>query len=466
MHSPPTCFCAQREPIRYRDGMTRRFGSAPVWGYVCCMGLVGCAAQAARGRVIVAVEHAQYAAALHEVQDAAALHEVQAEGTTRELSHVFAESLLFQAARSADAQRSQNAFAELAGLGTRARPLLERLAEPDEPSLPRARALRLELALGESAARRKLRKLLADHDPEVADQALAALEVEHDWAQLQTALSAPREQRRSLALQVVAAATPFAGAVPELARVSALDPVPALRSSALYALANYGARAQAAFEQALHDPDDEVRVVAFQAYAHALPDAAADYLDQQLGAAANVESISAAAALLRMRPPRETVRAYAMLLSGLHASESGLRARTALLLRGLPASAWQSSDVRAQLQIERVPEVQLALALVLGANQPEVHAKLQALMQGEGMPALQAALELSHPEHAARVNPIDDAAAQTRLVAFAASPSMLLRVSAARGLHGDARGLAALVRLLADADPRVRVAAAGAVLRL
>ena len=96
--------------------------------------------------------------------------------------------------------------------------------------------------------------------------------------------------------------------------------------------------------------------------------------------------------------------------------------------------------------------MKLGLALALGAGDPVARAALEALAQGNSLPAAQAAGELDRHGHAS---------ARTRLLALRASPSNVTRAGVAREL----RAPELTAQLLSDADASVRLAAAGAVLR-
>jgi hypothetical protein len=411
-----------------------------------CVCTLGCAAGAAHSRVISAIEHDAYADALQVYRDS---------GQERALLRAIAETILLHDARLPDSKRSRAAFGELALLGTRARPLLDRLSQAEQPKPVRVRALRLRLSLGDQAAREALRPLLVESDTDVADLAYAALDPARDWPALQRALHAPRVARRTTALLVLASGPAQPNTLQELAEVSRLDPAPAVRAAALGVLERHGPAARSAFERALHDDSESVRIAAIEAFARADPDSAAAALDQQLGGASSAESLSAALALLQMRPARQPARAWDALLRALTASEPALRGRAAVLLRALPGDKRDLEGVRSQLRVEASPEVKLALALALGLEDAAARSALFALMQGTSLPAAQAALELARA---------GDTSARTRLLALRASTSTLTRGTVARMLGRELHQPQSVALLLADRDPAVRAAAAGAVL--
>jgi hypothetical protein len=412
--------------------------------------LWGCAASPAQTRVVSEVQHGAYGPALQIYRE---------QGHDRALLRAMAQAILLNDAELADAARQRAAFNEFVLLGTRARPLLEHLAEDERPNAIRARALGQLWALGDDAARARLRPLVYDTDAEVADLAYPALDARADAALLRAALSAPRSPRRLAALRVLSQfGDGTSVGLMELAEIARVDPQPSVRAAALLALERFGAPALFAFERALRDETDaSVRVVAIEAFARALPERAAPQLDQQLGAATTEESLAAAVALLRMRPAREPARARDALSRGLSCVDSALRARAALLVRNLPDAERDRESLRAQLQVETNQEVKLALALALGARDPSARAALQALAQAATLPAAQAAFELAG---------LGDAAGAARLVALRGSPSPQTRVTVARLLGRGLRDPESIAGMLADADPEVRLAAAGAVLAL
>jgi hypothetical protein len=416
----------------------------------CFWACAACAGSSAQTRVVSEVQHGAYGPALQVYRE---------QGRDRALLRAIAQAILLNDAEQADAARQHAAFNEFMLLGSRARPQLESLAESERSDAIRARALAQLWALGDDSARARLRPLVNDADAEVADLAYPALDPRADAALLQAALDAPRSARRLAALRVLSQSEDGAPiGLMQLAELARVDPQPSVRSAALQALSRYGAEALPAFERALREESDpSVRVVAIEAFARALPERATPQLDQQLGAATTEESLAAAVALLRMRPPREPARARDALSRGLSCVDSALRARAALLERNLPESERDRESLRAQLQLEKNEEVKLALALALGAGDPAARAALQTLAQASTLPAAQAAFELAQ---------LGDAAGTARLLALRGSPSSLTRVTVARLLGRGLRDPEAIAGMLADAEPAVRTAAAGAVLAL
>jgi HEAT repeat protein len=414
------------------------------WGFtVLGLGLIGCATHAAEARVTEAVARADYATAVQVYE-----HSGRDPGVLRAAS----QQLLLRAAASADPEQSRSAFTELSLLGTRERALLERLAEPSEPALVRARALSIRTALGDSGAKSELRELLTDHDAAVVDHAYVALEPDSDWPTLETALLDARPERRSVALRLTARAAPEHLAA--LSDVAKSDPLPSLRAAALQALERYGSAAAPAFEAATRDADADVRVAALTGYARVDPAAAEPLLDRQLGAAVSPESIAAAVALLRMSPQRQLERARAQLTAAVSTPEPGLRARAAGALLGLDVRHYDPAVLRARLPAEPVHSIRLTLALALGADDPVSQEALHALAQTSTLTGAEAMAELA-PR---------DAKARKRLQGMIGHRDARVRATAARLLGRELHEYRSLAPLLADGDWRVRQAAASAVL--
>jgi HEAT repeat protein len=362
--------------------------------------------------------------------------------------------VLRYAARSSDPEVRRAAFIELSMLGTRAEPLLDELSEAAEPPPVRAEALRLRTQLGDASARETLRGLLDHPDPEISDSAVSALQPEQDQARLEAALRSPRSARRATALALLGRAPAEHRAL--LIEASRFDPAPQLRAAAVYALERYGADAADALEQATQDPDEQVRAAALAGFARIAPERAEQLLDRQLGAAVSARSISAAITLLSLKPARQPARARAALAAALSSSDAALRVQAAASLQRLPAEQIDRAGLRALLRVEKTPTVRLALALVLGPQDPGAQQALAELSTSFSLTGAQAAAELA--AHSGK--------ARARLCAFSAHESALVRVTAARLIARELRDPAPIAKLLADTSWQVRGAAAGAVLNV
>ena len=409
--------------------------------YVC---LCSCAGSGLRSRVSSDIARGDYRSAYSRYE------QDRSPSVLRTLS----ESVLLHAARSADPAERRAAFIELSMLGTRATDLLEELSQSGESAPVRAEALRLRTQLGDDGARRELRGLVDHPDPEVADSAVQALAPERDAALLAAALRSPRPERRSTALALLGRAAPEHRAM--LIEASRFDPTPQLRVLALHALERYGASVADALEAATHDPDQHVRAAALSALARVAPERAEPALDRQLGAAASEQSISAAITLLNMKPPRQEARARAAIAAALSSPDVSVRARAATVLQRLPASERDLASVRARLRVEKADTVQLALALLLGAEDSAARSTLTELSAMYTLPGAEAAAELAAHSGSAR----------QRLYAFSDHDSAQVRITAARLIASTLRDPEPIAKLLADPHWQVRDAAAGAVLNV
>jgi hypothetical protein len=413
---------------------------------VVLVGALGCAGSGARGQVVASVRRGEFDKALRAYQGS---------GASRSVLGDFACTLLLREAWSVEPTRRRAAFVEFSLLGTRARPLLEQLAAAQVPLAERAPALASLVVLGDADAREALRPLALSPGGEGTDSAIVALDAQKDWPAVRAALRSPSAGRRAGALQLLTRAEPDSRALPDLFDVSALDPEPSLRVAALRVLERHGVAAAPGFERAADDASEDVRSAALEGLAHVAPDRASVLLDQQLGAAVTNQALSAALTLLRMQPPRELARAWNTVTLALSHSDVALRARTAVMLRTLPASVIDLAVIRARLKVETSPEVQLGLALALGVKDAPARQMLTQLSLAGGIPAVQAARELAL---------LGDAAAHARLLALRTSDRSAIRATLARALGRELGEVDAVASLLADRDASVRTAAAGAVL--
>ncbi|MET0388079.1 MAG: HEAT repeat domain-containing protein [Polyangiales bacterium] len=414
---------------------------------VMTCGVLGCAGSTLQTQVQQQVERGEYAAALQ-------LYE--RDGRDASVLRAFSESLLLEAARSSDPAQHRSAFVELGLLGRRADGLLEQLAEPAEPGLVRAEALRILTALGDGGARSELRSLLANPDADVVDRAYSALDPEHDRALLVPALAGPRLPRRRAALQCLGRTdTSYFDALREVAR---LDPDPPLRAAALSALERYGRAALPPLEAAFTDPDEQVRATALAGFARVAAPEDLVRIDGKLGSGSNTESVALAGALLHAQTPHDAERAWAVLRAGLSALDPALRARSTSALFGLPLAPADRALVHQRLASEHVPGLKLLLALVLDDEDDAARVALRELSQSADLTGVEAAAQLA--KHAP-----DAGQAKARLHALRTHTSPLVRASVARQLGRELGEPAAVASLLADPTWQVRHAAAGAVLR-
>lgn len=403
-----------------------------------------------------------------------ALSRYEREGQSTQVLRALSEGVLRYAARASDPEQRRAAFIELSMLGTRGKPLLEELAEPSEPLLVRAEALRLLTELGDDSARQALRRLFDHPNPEISDSAVSALRPEQDLALVSAALRSPRAGRRASALGLLRRAPAEHRML--VTEVSRFDPSPQLRAAAVYALERYGSEAADALEAATHDPEEQVRVAALAALARVAPERAELLLDRQLGAAVSAHSINAAITVLSLRathaaPQRrdsavsepvaasaDTVRARARaaLSAALTSPDAALRAQAATAVSRLPAALLDRAELRARLRVEKSEAVRLALALALGSDDPSAQRALAELSASFSLTGAQAAAALA--AHSGK--------ARERLCAFRAHDSALVRITAARLIARELHDPSAITKLLADESWQVRDAAAGAVLNV
>ncbi|HKU37081.1 MAG TPA: HEAT repeat domain-containing protein, partial [Polyangiales bacterium] len=279
------------------------FAWLPVAAYV-----LGCGAHDFQARVNTLVARGAYAEA------------VTATRREPELEKALASAVLKQAARSNDAERRRRAFAELQLAGTRGRSVLQDLTRSSEP-VTRALAYSALWSLGDSTARDALAPLATDADPELAALGYSALDADADRPLLMAALTEPNHARRSAAVRVLGKAEAEPEIQTALESVAKLDPEADVRAAAVAALGRYGAGAEPALVRALDDAAESVRFSAIAALTHVASESALARLARDLGAAPTPETLTAAASLLRLTPPREVDRARGVLERALSSAE-------------------------------------------------------------------------------------------------------------------------------------------------
>jgi HEAT repeat protein len=428
--------------------LQRRLGWLLIAGHV-----LGCGAQDLQARMNTLVQRGAYAEAVAATR---------AQGREPELEKALAKAVLEQAARSADAERRRRAFGELQLAGTRARPLLRSLTNSSEP-LTRALAWQALSQLGDGAARDELRPLADSADPELAALGYTALDAESDRPRLVAALTEPNRARRLAAVRVLGAGERAPEVRSALESVAKFDPEAGVRAAALGALAHYGSEASAAIERALADEAQPVRIAAISALARIAGERELMLVGRDLGAVPSPESLTAAAALLRSNPAREADRAQAVFERALASGDASLRAQAAVLCRTLPPPGCPASVLRDRLRTEARAEIKLLLALALGTDDALARGALTTLAGTPSSIAVEADAELAAT---------GDAIATKRLARAMAAHEPRVRIGALRAygrIYADGKLDAASLRApaadrLADADERVRTAAAAAVL--
>jgi hypothetical protein len=265
-------------------------------------------------------------------------------------------------------------------------------------------------------------------------------------------------------VRVLGEADPAHEVKPALESVAKLDPEPSVRAAALAALADYGSDATATIERALSDEAQPVRIAALSALLRIAGPRELSLLGRDLGGVPSAETLTAAAGFLRLSPAREAERAQAVFERALSSGDAALRAQAAVLCRTLPEPGCSASALRDRLRIEPRAEIKLLVALAIGTDDALARSALTMLAETPSSVAVEADAELAA---------LGDAAATQRLALALTSPEPRVRIGALRAygrIFGAGKLDAASLRTpvadrLADADERVRTAAAAAVLR-
>jgi hypothetical protein len=361
-----------------------------------------------------------------------------------------AERLLHDAALAEDASLAERAFAELRLAGTRGRRVLEQLALASDPSRA-ARAWQGLAALGDGDARDRLRELLHSESSELRALALEA-EPEPEPERVRAALGAAQAELRRAGVQAARRLASRSGLEPVLIELVRLDPDPGVRAAAALALTAAGDAAAGALDAALQDPVASVRSAALDALWAVAPERAELRVARLWGTDPGSESLEAARRALGAGvPPERAARAREHLLRGLSAAAFALRAQAAV---ALAADLTHVGDaLAAQLAVERVPSVRLALALALGP--PRASTALEELSAGADVAAAEAAAALARHSQQAGLE---------RLRALRSSRLAAVRRVAYTALGRELGRVSELRAGLSDADAGVRLACAGAVL--
>ncbi|HEX7478115.1 MAG TPA: HEAT repeat domain-containing protein [Polyangiales bacterium] len=419
------------------------------WGAVVLVaGGLGCGASSERARMLTLVAQGS---------DAAALAVYERHGARDdELLSALAQALLERDARSQDAAVRADAFAQLGFAGHRAHDVLVRLAQTGQAPLTRAQALRALARLGDHAAVERLRALTEAAEPEVVDLAYAVLDPTQDRERLLSAVTAVRAERRSAALSVLANSAAQPAVLRALVDALRRDPVAQLRAAAVFALRAQGKPAFSAVVSALSDSDERVRLVAIAVLPGIDAQAASAELARYLGAAPSAQSVEAARAWLTTSAIGKPTRAQAALAAALESDKANLRSLAATTYRALPAAQREPGVLRARLTRETVAEARFAIALALGATDPQARSVLVQLASGTNVLAVQATAELAASA---------DRSQRARLLDWpnASAASVAVRESLARA-YGQLGLLHEARKWLADPDAAVRRAAAGALL--
>jgi len=372
-----------------------------------------------------------------------------------------AGTLLLDALRTTD--RAGQALLELRGAGTAGLPWIERALRADEesPTSPNGEAIHAELllvlaSLGDVDAARTLRGSTSS-DPVALACRIAVLEPSDHLGELRMALQHTSERVRVAALRRLRdiALTPdLLLAVTERSRI---DPTPSIRAEALTTLAAQGSSVIETLEAQLLDRDLLPRSVAMRELARIDCPRALDKLAGWLSAAPSRDGMAAVRALAKCGDS-VIARTIDQLRRALASSDVGLRSEAAATA---DAMAWRELPdwIATPLAHDPVPSVRLALALAVRPTHPEAaRATLTQLARGPiSMVSVQAAAFLAaHGEPSATTvlrAALTQRDAKLRRVAFTA-------LGAAPGHASE------LATGLRDPDFNVRLATAGALLRL
>jgi HEAT repeat protein len=403
--------------------------------------------------------------ALHEGRTSEALAAYRtlaaADGDDLDLLASVARALLVEAA--CDAASSEAAVRELAAGGARGRAALDEVAGA---GCAGSFAATVALARrGDEAALRYLRGRADDADAAVRAAAVIALSPSEDRAVLLRWAEAPEEAVRAAALERLGALGPDDPEALALLSAQARGaPSAALRARAVRALGSFGASAMEPLRARLSDPEASVRLAALGALARADREGARSTLLALLAAPTGAGSIEAARLLGTLigggEAPTEADRAAALghLGAALGHADPQLRAQAAVALTGMPGEDGLTPALLDALAREADPTAALALARALLRRDERAApalAALRGLLGAAGMTGVQAAAELAAREQAAGLEACR---------AFALGG---LGEAGARAVAIDALGArhpGELVPLLSEADPAVRLPAAGAIL--
>jgi len=377
------------------------------------------------------------------------------------LSHV-AALILERAAQDDDEALRKAAFAQLRLAGSKARGALERLSE--KPNLrTRAHAFELLALLGDRGAKQALRGWLEEEDPEVVRAAVVSLDAQRDTVRLLALCRHTASAVREAAARRLTGAAPDEQVRASLAEIARVDPAPAVRSQAVRTLGLFGSRAAPAIRERLSDSESRVRMAAVRALVAADRELALVALTPLLEIAPSPEGIEAARSLAQQGqdgPARGALLASAYLKRALDSQQASHRAQAGVALGTLAPDPALDRVLLQALENEVEAQVRLSLANAMQkrpATRDPALLALRALLQGEGMPALQAAVTLAREG--------DDAALRKLLRAMRRGEPHERRV-AARTIARDARRPDLARSALRDEDPLVRIHAAGAIVAI
>lgn len=413
--------------------------------------LIGCAS-APRARVAAAVERG-------DLDEALAAYERfrSSEGADHDLLARMATLLLEREARSEDAAVRRAAIQQLGLAGTAGTPVLLRLADAEGVTPARLEALEALARRHHEPARLALRSLADSDDPAVLAASVLGMDPALDRDLLLSLASSPHARVRKHALDALAAASD-PDVTRLLAEVARVDADPTVRAAAVRGLGRAGESSVEILRERLSDPEAGVRLAAVAALAS---DARGrEALAPMLEITPDSAGLEAARVLLSAAETSAALaaRARAFLLEALAMGSAALRSQAGVAFASLPRDREPPLDaLRAALRREADADVRLAFARALWHHdRAAARDALSALLHADAMPRVQAAALLAAEGDR-------EARAVLAEVLGGDGPSILRR-TAARALARDAMDPDAARRALSDADPLVRVYAAGGIL--
>lgn len=366
-------------------------------------------------------------------------------------------------ALSDDANVTRAAITQLRLAGTAGLASLRRLGESEGITLVRALALDALAKRGDGGSRAYLFSMIEEDDPEIVALAVAAADPTEDTDRLIALLNDTHPPVRRAAALALGGLTESAEALRALAQLGRVDPESSVRNAAARALGGFGAGAVSFLRERLGDADASVRLAVVRALVRADRDTAIEIVASLLATPPSRAGIEAARVIALTGesgdspgPGVDNARTY--LLGALGNEDPNLRSQAAVALVSLQPHEPTDRALIQALAAEQQPGVRLGLARALRGRDvggEEAEATLANLLEGQGMPAVQAAVLLSADGR-------DDAL--TRLEAALEQDDSLLRRVAARGLAKDAGRPDRVRELMQDEDPMVRIHAAGGIL--
>ncbi|MEZ4336805.1 MAG: HEAT repeat domain-containing protein [Sandaracinaceae bacterium] len=425
----------------------------PLVGILGALLVMGCAS-GPRGRVVHAVDEGDLDGALAAYDELA-----QREGTDADLLARVAALVLDRELHGDEDGSRDAALTQLALAGTAGAPMLRSLAEEPGVGPLRLGALRVLARRGDPEARLALRALADHEEPTILAAAILGMDPALDRALLLEHTEAADADVRTAAVRQLAPLAEEDEVRERLATIARVDGEATVRAAAVGSLRGAGRAAADVLRERLGDPEASVRFAAVGALAAADPAVASAALGALLEIAVSPAGIEAARLLASAEDPDTARRARTFLRQALASEEPALRTQAGVALTGLPVSTEAPMDaVREALAGETDPEVRLALARALDRrDDPLARSTLEALLDADGMVRVQAAALLGEADHArAR-------AVLAEVLDDASQPSSSRR-TAARSLARDAMRPDAVRGALRDADPFVRIYAAGGIL--